>query len=164
MIKTYYLIRHGETFATKKYKGFYGWKVLSAEILPETIPMLERVGTYMKNIPTDANYSSTIKRCVQTSKILTSTSNKEFIYDKRLNEYFFETFGHFKKRVQKFLQELNESNTETVFICTHGAVIAAIEHLVTVQQFTVPMVFNYPPPGILTIIKGKEIEKINFNK
>jgi len=163
MGQTYYIFRHGETFATKRYRGFYGWRVLSAPILAEGIPTIERIGTFLKTKPADFYVTSKLLRCVQTAKIVGDKSGVEFVLDKRLNEYFLETFGHFRRRMESFIFDMSKENYKNIVVCTHGAGIAALTHLLTEQSFQLSNILNYPSPGVLTIIKEKKIEKIDFN-
>jgi broad specificity phosphatase PhoE len=163
-MKTYYIFRHGETFATKAGTG-YGMKVFSAPLLPEASPALQKMGEYLKNIPTDINVSSAVKRCRQTVEIIGKESGKEFIFDKRLNEFFLESVGHLVERLKKFLEDLEKHNYQHVLLCTHGACISALITLLTAKKDhpTSYNLFHYPQPGVLTIIEGNNIQEINFN-
>lgn len=161
--KKFYILRHGETFATKRGIG-YGVRIFSAPLLPEARRAIERMANYLKDIPTDYHVSSRIKRCRQTAQIITEITGKEFAFDARLNEYFIETFGHFRKRIQSFLDEMQSSEYKNIVICTHGAGIAGLVSLITKTNFDRYTLFNYPPPGILTIIEKEKLQQINFNK
>lgn len=163
MRQTFYIFRHGETFATKAGTG-YGIRVFTAPILEEGIPTLEKMGVYLKDIHSDYNVSSQVKRCRQTVAIIGKESKKEFVFDKRLNEYFIESFGHFRNRIKSFLLEMEEKQYETILICTHGAVIAGLISLLTGKNFQPYNLFTYPEPGVLTIIKDKTTQQINFNE
>jgi broad specificity phosphatase PhoE len=163
-MKTYYIFRHGETFATKAGTG-YGMKVFSAPLLPEATPSLQRMGQYLKDIPTDFAVSSAVKRCRQTVEIIGKESGKEFVFDKRLNEFFLESVGHLVRRLKKFLDDIETHKYEHVVICTHGACISALITLLTAKKDHQASynLFNYPPPGVLTIIEGNNIQDVNFN-
>ena len=170
MDKTFYVFRHGETFVTKGqylwyYPKFlpetsftYGTKIFSASILDEGKPALHKMGEYLKNIPTDFNASSQFRRCRQTVDIINQESGKEFIPDKRLNEVLLENPWGFKNRVSNFLHEIDQKNYQSVAICTHGAVIALLASMLTIK------LVGFPKPGVLLIIKGKNIETIDFNE
>ncbi|MBP9719180.1 MAG: histidine phosphatase family protein [Candidatus Levybacteria bacterium] len=164
MQKTYYIFRHGETFATKNGTG-YGVRMLSAPILPEASPALTRLGAYLKNIPTDFNISSALKRCRQTVEIIGKESEKQFVFDKRLNDYFLESSGHFIKRLKSVLAEIEANDYQSIAICTHGACISTLISLLTAKKdMRVEYnFFKYPPPGVLTIIEGNNVQEVNFN-
>lgn len=163
-MKTYYIFRHGETFATKAGTG-YGIRVFSAPILPEAHAPLQRMGAYLKSIESSYNVSSQIHRCRQTVEIVGKESGKTFVFDKRLNEFFLESFGHFQKRLQSILTDIEKESAENILICTHGAGIAGLISLLTPKKDMPGAfdVFHYPRPGVLTIIKGETIQEINFN-
>lgn len=172
MAKIFYIFRHGETFVTKRGKtGYglgtfaYGFQVFSAPILAEGKPALYKMGLFMKDKKTDANFSSPLLRCKQTSDIVTEMSGKVFVPDKRLREFFLEGFGSLVSRLQSLLKEIDEKEYESVAICTHAGVIAALIAMLTGDD-RVPSHFDllhYPMPGVLTIIEGKNIKEINFN-
>lgn len=169
MAKTYYLFRHGDTFVTKGqrlwyYPRFlpetafsYGARVFSASILDEAKPTLQKLAEYLKDIPTDFNASSQLRRCRQTVQIVEKETKKEFIFDKRLNEFVFETPWTFRHRVRSFLKDLERKKYENVAICTHGAVLALFASLLTGKAV------GFPKPGVLVIIKGQEITYKDFN-
>lgn len=159
----FYIFRHGETFVTKQNKFWYGRRVFSAPILEEGKPAIHRLGQYLKNIPTDINYCSPYKRCRQTAEIITEESGKGFIFDKRLGEFFWEPFGHFKRRVKRLLAEVEQQGYQSVAICTHGAVIAALVKLIRKGDLEPGEEFHYPKPGILLIVDGKELKEVDFN-
>lgn len=159
-----YIFRHGETFATKA-GTWYGWKIYSADILPEARPPLERLGAYMQDVHTDFQVSSQVKRCRQTTEIIQSYTHREFIYDKRLNEFFLETYGSLKRRVRSLLQEIEENDYKTVAICTHGGVIWALLRELTGHRSMNPFtIFEYPPPGVLTVVQDGKVQQISFNQ
>lgn len=163
-MKTYYIFRHGETFATKAGTG-YGVRVFSAPILPEAHAALERMGAYLAQVENSYNISSEILRCRQTVEIISEKSGKSFVFDKRLNEFFLESFGHFKKRLQSVLADIEKQTAENILICTHGAGISGLISLLTPKK-DMPAafdIFHYPMPGVLTIIKGETIQEVNFN-
>ena len=58
----FYIFRHGATYYSK-YDISYGEQVETAEILPEGIAAVKRLGKYLKNIDTDFNVSSPYQRC-----------------------------------------------------------------------------------------------------
>ena len=160
-MKTFYLFRHG--LATHSHFG-YGDKIVTAEILPVGIPPIERMATFLKDIPSDYNVSSEFLRCQQTTKIISDITKKQFVRDPRLNEYYNESFGEFRTRVKSFLQEIEAKPYKDIIICTHAAVIAALKNLITNNSFYIFQQFTYPKTGVLMIIKNNNIEKMDFNK
>lgn len=163
-MKTFYIFRHGETFATLKGVG-YGLRIFSASMEPAGIPALEKMGEYLKKHPTDHNFSSQLKRCKQTVEIISKISGKQFIFDKRLNEYFIETETHLRKRISSLLSEIDKKGYEKIAICTHGAVIAMLIHELTKTDMAETFnIYDFPPPGILSIVQDKKIQQISFNK
>ncbi len=169
MAKTFYLFRHGETFVTRGqrlwyYPRFlpetafsYGARVFSASILEEAKPTLQKLAEYLKDIPTDFNASSQFRRCRQTVQIVEKETKKEFIFDKRLNEFVFETPWAFRHRVKSFLKTLVDKDYQNVAICTHGAVLSLLASLLTGKAV------GFPKPGVLVIIKGNQIKYQDFN-
>lgn len=163
-MKTYYIFRHGETFATKAGTG-YGVRVFSAPILPQAQEPLEKMGEYLKQVPSSYNVSSQLLRCKQTVAIIGNKADKTFVFDKRLNEFFLESLGHFRKRLQSLLVDIEKESAEHILICTHGAGIAGLISLLTPKKDMPGAfdIFHYPPPGVLTIIHGETLKEINFN-
>ena len=161
-MKTYYIFRHGETRATLAGRG-YGFQIRSAHIIEEGKPAMMRMGGFLKNIPTDHNVSSRYNRCKETAQIITEVTGKEFAFDNRVNEFFFETFGRLRFRLRKFIEEMESSDYETILICTHGACISGITKLLTKGEYSPEEILDFPPPGILLKIKDGKIEKWDFN-
>ncbi|MEM7030344.1 MAG: histidine phosphatase family protein, partial [Chloroflexota bacterium] len=67
MIHTYYIFRHG--LATHSKTG-YGDDILTAEVLPEAIPKVKRLGQYLKDFEADYHVRSELIRCRQTADIV----------------------------------------------------------------------------------------------
>lgn len=162
-MKTYYIFRHGETFVTAGNKWGYGLRVLSAPILESGKPALRRMGEFFKDIPSDLNVQSPLKRCQQTAAIVTDITGKKFVTDRRINEFLIETFGHFRHRIKSFVDQIEDSDHQTILICTHGAVIAGLVSYLTKGNFPASDLSDYPPPGIVIKIEGKKIEEFDFN-
>lgn len=158
----YYIFRHGETLYTKNYKGFYGWNIFTASIIDEGVPAIVRIGEYLKDKPTDFNVSSQYKRCKQTVKIINQVTGKGFVFDRRLNEFIFETYGNLLRRTKSLLDFINEHLYNNVVICTHGAVIAALVTQILGEEFNWKNRLSYPDPGELIIIEDGKLEKISF--
>jgi len=159
----YYLFRHGQTFFTKFHLPYF-WNNFSVGILPEAVPVLERLAVYLKNIPSDLNVSSEFKRCTQSTEIITRITGNQFIIDSRLNEYYRETFGSLRERIKDFINEVNRKNYRTVIVCTHGAVMSGLKHLLLEGGFKQTQLRDYPKPGTLICIKDQKINQIDFNK
>lgn len=163
-----YIFRHGDTVESgsliAKIFGYRG-NSHSMPILPLAVPALEKIGNYLKNVPTDADYCSPYLRCVDSAKIVGSTAGKIYKADERLREFREngEMFSSFKQRVTDFLHEIDKKGYSAVSICTHGAVIAALKHLVTNRNFYFFEVLDFPKPGNLIIIKDGKIKAIDFN-
>lgn len=143
-------------------KTGYGSEVLTAGILPEAVPSIERLGTYLKDVKSDFNVRSEIPRCQQTADIVAKSTGQPFIADARINEYHNETFDEMKVRVKAFLDELQAASYETVMICSHGMIIAALSNFITTGDFDKANETNYPPPAGLFIIEDGEIEKVTL--
>ncbi len=160
----FYIFRHGETFATKAGTG-YGVRIFTAGILPEARPPMERMANYLKKIKTDYNISSEFRRCKQTVQIINEITGKQFVYDSRMNEYFLEPYWLLKRRIQSLLNEIERKKYKSVCICTHGAVIAAFLHTLIPETSRMPFnIYNFPMPGVLTIIDRNKAQRINFNQ
>lgn len=161
--KTFYLVRHG--LATHSTTG-YGDKVYTAELLPEGIPPIERMTDYLNNIPTNINTSSEIIRCRQTAEIITKKTGKEFVFDKRLNEYWSESkepFEEFHDRIQNFLNEIAWKEEKNILVVTHGAVISAIKNFILHEEYSESKLYDFSKTGVLIIIKEGKVEEIDFN-
>lgn len=164
----FYIFRHGDTKRTGNIllKFFGSIKDSSSlEILPKATPALTKIGEFLKNIPTDENYRSPYLRCDQSAQIVTRYSDKKFKIDDRIREFEGngEEFADFYKRVYSFLEDIQRENYSTISICTHGAVIAALKHVIVNGKFDHYQIFDYPSPGELVIIKDKKVKVINFN-
>jgi broad specificity phosphatase PhoE len=163
----FFIFRHGDT----KDSGNLLTRIIGhmsdshdLSILPKGIPALEKIGGYLKNIPTDANFCSPYLRCMDSAKIVGTLAKKKYIPDERLQEMEKgETFSSLFNRVKDFLDNVNKKNYSAVSICAHGAIIAAIKHLKTSGKFFFFQVIDYPRPGNLIIIKNGKIEDIDFN-
>ncbi len=160
MSKTYYIFRHGQTFATK-YHTSYGWKVFTASILEDSKPALTKMGQYLTDIKIDQAFRSPLKRCQQTAEIITDQTGYQFQTDLRLTESFLEFHWQVRRRAKNFLDSIAETEAENIAICTHGAVITELMKLLSNHK---SRFLEYPQPGVLIIIKEGKIELINFNK
>jgi len=168
----FYIFRHGNTVNTEvggilsKLNIRIGGGSATLPILPIGVPALEKIGGYLKNVPTDADFTSPFARCVESSNIVGKITGRKYVPDERIREYdgTRKDFSSFRERIDDFLDEIDKKNYSAVSICTHGAVIAAIKHLKLRQKFHYVQALDFPRPGNLVIIKGGRIETLNFNK
>ncbi len=159
----YYIVRHGETFASLNSVP-YGDQQETAEILPEGVPAIKRLAEYLKTVPTDINYTSRFLRCLQTSQAINQITGKEFEKHKLLGEYVEPTFDEFKERMQTLVTELEQAEKTTYLLCTHGGIISALKHLLIFGEYEESDLMDYPVPGTLMIISSSGSEVINFNQ
>lgn len=167
-----YIFRHGLTYEVK-YKKRYILDNKDVPILPESLESIKRIGEYLQKFPLDFFVSSSYLRCTETAQAISKIIEKPFVLDERLIDYQtagdlppgtkrLEYFDSFEKRIMNFFQEMQSKQYKNVAICTHGIVVAALKNLVldkNIEEYTL----NYPPPGVLTIIKEGKIEEIDFN-
>ena len=166
------IFRHG--LATKSTTG-YGEEIMSAPLLDEAIPVMEKLAEFLKTEVGDFQYSSEMLRCRQTAEIVTRVTGKEFSFDARLNEYNQEPFLQFADRVNDFLEDIIEKADRfkqqrvgtqepvTIWICTHGAVVAGLKHLLMEGTFSQEYQLDYTQPGELLEIWKKNIQLHIFN-
>lgn len=164
MKKRYYLFRHGETFVTKSQGRhfLYGLRHFSAQLLPDGLPVIKDLGIYLHDKSIDYAVTSEYLRCRDTAAIVAKYTKKDFIGDKRLNSFFLETPWHFRKRLQKFLTAMENSDYQSIVICTHGLVLSMLVGLLTKKNFSFKEIFSPPPPGTLLIIEDGQLQIINF--
>jgi broad specificity phosphatase PhoE len=162
----YYIFRHGETLFTKN-NVTYGENFETAEILPETVPVIERVGNYLKDKIDNDNYTSPFKRALQTIEIVEKITGKKFIPDARIREEGLsranETLIQLEQRLRNFLDDINNKNVKIVAICSHGWPIAALISIITNNRVTKFDLSDYPKCGELTIIEGTALKTLDFN-
>lgn len=158
-MKHWYIFRHG--LATHSKNG-YGDKILTAEVLPEGIPPVQRIGQYLTLMPYDYGARSEFLRCQQTAAIVTDITGRAFTADKRLNEQYQEPFEAVRDRVRAFVDEMNASAHTHIWVCTHGVVIAALKHLITRGDFARSDENDYIQPGEVLLIRDGEPEVVKF--
>lgn len=158
---TWYLFRHA--LATYDKKG-YGDQILTAAILKHEVAPIEKMATYLQKVKDSINVSSTLLRCKQTIDIISRGSGKIFITDKRLNEYYSESFEEFHQRVTQWVHDIGKIQPSAVLVCSHGAVIAGIKHTLLYGDFRENDIRDYPDCGQLLIIKHKSTKLVNFNE
>lgn len=158
---TFYVFRHGETFASKNNVD-YGKHQFTAEILPEGVPAVKRLGEYLKTVETDEQYTSEILRCVQTANIVTDITGKSFEKHSGLKEFLEASFVQFRDRVKRLISEFQKT-PGTYLLCTHGAVVSALKHLLITGKYEEENLMDYPKTGVLLIIKNGTIKTLDFN-
>lgn len=162
----YYIFRHGETYYTKN-DFHYGENYASAEILPEGIPAIEKLGEYLKDKLMDNNYTSPFKRAIQTVEIVERITGKKFIPDERIREEGLsratETLEQLEERLSDFIKEMENKNTKCISVCSHGWPIAALVSILTKSYVTKYDLSNFPKCGVLTIIEGTALKTLDFN-
>jgi|GEM_PF-397336 len=170
------IFRHG--LATHSTSG-YGDQILTAELLPEGIPAIERMAQYLKPIKSRIHFASPVLRCRQTVEIITREAGKFFRFDSRLSEYLGEVhqeeFAAFAQRTAAALKNIlaeadqlaGQSSAPqqplTLMICTHGAVVASIKHLLLTGEFTQNDLLDFTLPGELMDIQNGQCDVKSFN-
>lgn len=166
------IFRHG--IATHSTTG-YGDQIMTAGLLPEAYPVIQRLAEHLAPIRSQLNFSSEVLRCRQTAEIVTKHAGKFFRFDARLNEYHLESFEEFAARVRNVLEDLVTdadylaeekqlpNGSATLMICTHGAVIAALKHFLLEDHFLQKDELDYTLPGQLLDISGKSFSVLDFN-
>jgi len=163
----YFIFRHAITYFNKN-RIPYGGKVETAEILPEGIPIIKKIGVYLAKKDIDAYFSSPYKRCVQTTQIIENIIDKKFVLDERIAEEMInrkkETFEEMVERLSNFVDFTKTKKFKTVAICSHGWPIAALVALITKGEVKLEDLDNYPKPGFLIEINNKVAKYSDFNK
>jgi len=159
--KQWIIFRHG--LATHSKTG-YGDRIVTAEVLPEGRPPIQRLGIYLKDKPFEYGVRSEFIRCQQTAQIVTDATGHVFVPDSRLNEQVKENFEQVRARVAHFVQETSALPYQHIWICTHGIIIAALKSLLIKGAFTPGDANDYTQPGQLLIIQEQTAEVIRFEQ
>lgn len=159
----FYIFRHAETFSSK-YGISYGKDNLQSPILFGGKEAIIKLANYLKDIFSDFNVSSPYERCKETVEIISKITDKQFVFDKRIGEYMNISYEKLKKRLLDFLNEINKKGYKSVLICTHGAVVSLLVHLICDINLeeTVPL-SEYKDTGDLVVIEDKTVKTIDFN-
>jgi len=160
-----YIFRHGITYFSKNRLP-YGDSIETAEILPEGIPAIKRMGNYLRDVHTDSNFTSPYKRCIQTSLIISGVSSKKFKMDTNLRDWDpqKETVEGMIKRLYRFSAQLATNNHTSVAICTHGYPINALIAYFTKGTIDKGDLDSFPDPGVLVIVDNKKVVYKDFNQ
>lgn len=162
----YYIFRHGETYFSKN-NIHYGEHYADADILPEAVPVIEKIAEYLKDKISDDNYTSPFKRAIQTVEIVERITGKIFLPDERLQEEKLsragETLEQLEKRLKSFVKEMDNNKFKVVTICSHGWPISAFLGLLTKGYITKIDLGTYPKCGQLITVEGKTVKTLDFN-
>jgi len=162
----YYIFRHAQTYFSKHDRN-YGDQNETAEILPEAIPITEKLAEYLNSKDVDKYFTSPFKRALQTAEIIEKVTGKKFTVDPRIGEenitYGKEKFEDLILRLNDLLVDFKNKNLKSIAICSHGWPIAALVALITKGKVERKDLDNYPTPGVLLEIDGKNMKEINFN-
>ncbi len=160
--QTWYIFRHG--LATRSKMG-YGDQIITAQVLPEGIPPVQRLGAYMAHLPYSVGYRSEFLRCEQTAAIVTEATGRAFTPDPRLNEMVHEPFEEVRARIGAFVAEVSASGHEHIWVCTHGIVIAGLRHWVLRGDYQRRDELDYIQPGQLLILRpDRTVEVLKFDE
>jgi len=160
---TWYVFRHGVTYYSK-FGIPYGVYQEKATILPEAIGPITKLGEYLKEVEKPRYFfSSPLLRCRQTSKIVKDVTKVDYHSKKQIIEYMEgdESFDEFSERIKEFLEKY--SKFQTMWVCTHGAGLAAIKSHLTKDRFGLFDLLDYPKPGVLWIFKDGQMTEKSFN-
>jgi broad specificity phosphatase PhoE len=162
----YYIFRHGETFYSKN-DILYGENIETAEILPEGIPVIERLAEYLKDKINDFNFTSPFKRAVQTTEIITKITGKIFVPDERLKEESLskglESLDQLIKRLKDFIISTENNNSGIVSLCSHGWPISILTALLTKGSVSKTDLGYFPKCGQLLVVENKTLKTLDFN-
>lgn len=159
-LPTLYFFRHG--LATRSTSG-YGDQIVTAELLPEGVPAVERMAKFLTTQPYDAGFRSEFIRCQQTASKITQLTGQGFVPDPRLNEFHLESFDVFTARVQAWCEWIQKQSYQHVWVCTHGAVIAAAKNLLTKGFYEPDDELDFPYTGEIWIVNNSNVERHDFN-
>jgi broad specificity phosphatase PhoE len=157
------LVRHG--LATLSLNG-YGDDMLTAELLPKGKEAVENAAAFAAAQNPTQLWASPLRRCQQTAEILAAKTGLKVVTDPLLTEYseeMEETFAHFVSRMKEVVEKIRQQSPEKMLcICTHGAVIAALSHLLTNRAFSRLDLNDYPTPAGVRIIEQDKLTQKMF--
>lgn len=157
--KNWYIFRHG--LATRSRNG-YGAQIRTAEVLPEGIPPVQRLARFLDTCPYDWGARSEFLRCQQTAQIVADITGRGFVADPRLNERVDEPFHEISERVKDFIDGVERTAHQHVWVCTHGIVIAALKSWLTRGDFSRQYENDYIQPGELLKVTPEGVEVVKF--
>ncbi len=166
MTKTFYLFRHG---LARLPGQDYGDEIFSAELVPEGIPPIERMGKFLAHEMIEACFTSPFRRCLQTAEILKQAGVREFKTEERLKEYgpdqehnLHENFDQFMIRMHDVANFIRGLEAAKIALCTHGSVVACLARLLADREFTLDNLHEFPNPGEIKILTPRGVEYRDF--
>jgi broad specificity phosphatase PhoE len=102
-------------------------------------------------------------RCQETAKIIESRSVFKFTQTPLLNEFTENEFPQFLARMKEARSFLLNLSAEHIAICTHGAVVAALQKLLVNQEFHAHELMYYPKTGVIVKVDGEHVTSIDLN-
>lgn len=160
--QTFYLFRHGQTYYSKNVIP-YGENELTASILPEAKPVITKMALFLNELSIDYATRSEFIRCKETTDIIEENANLKFTPDPLLNEFTEKEFELFSKRMEILVEKLKNLKEERIVICTHGAVVAALQKLLLGKPFRAHDLMYYPKTGVIVKIEGEKKSEVDFN-
>lgn len=157
--KHWYIFRHG--LATLSKNG-YGAQIRTAEVLPQGIPPVQRLARYLVTCPYEWGARSEFLRCEQTAAIVTEITGRAFVADPRLNERVDEPFHVIRERVKDFIDDMQATPHQHIWVCTHGIVIAALKSWLTRGDFSRQYENDYIQPGELLKVTPDGVDVVKF--
>lgn len=162
-MKTFYIFRHGQTYFSKNQIP-YGDNEHTAHILPESRGPIENIAEYLKSLPLTELFRSEFLRCQETAKIIESKTDFHFESHPLFNEFTESDFSNFLQRMKDLTAFLQTETGDHIAICTHGAVVAALQKLLVGETFEAHELMYYPQTGVLVQISGTSVKNIDFNR
>lgn len=147
--QTFYLFRHG--LATHSTTG-YGDQALTAGLLSEGKATVHQLGTYLQQFPVELALTSPVPRCLQTAAIVSEHTHWQFQVEDQATEYYPEIFAPFRDRIAAFATQLTALPYQHIALCTHGGVIAGLQHILIEGSFIESQILDYPAPAGLIIV------------
>lgn len=157
----FYLFRHGETYFSKNHVP-YGEKGDLANILKEGIPAIKKIALILKKNNVNIIYSSPIKRCVQTVKIIQKeVPSIKVIYKQDLEEEKIirnlETFSERVEKIKSTLDEIIKEKHKKIAICSHGWPITIMNAILKKEKPNKLDLHKYPKCGEIVVIDTDNI-------
>jgi broad specificity phosphatase PhoE len=162
-MKTFYIFRHGQTYFSKSEIP-YGENELTAHILPEARESIEKMGRFLASVNVDQAFRSEFLRCKETAQILESQKVTHFDPNPLFSEFVEPDFEVFLTRMEEAKRFLLSLSANTFALCTHGAVVAALQKLLLDESFHAHELMYYPKTGVVVKVSGGKVENIDFNQ
>jgi broad specificity phosphatase PhoE len=153
-----YLFRHG--LATLSPQG-YGPDNLTVSVLPEGLVAVSALAEFMATVPVHNIFTSPYHRCQQTAGVVGKKLQLSPTVWPLAGEYLPPDWPGFAARMEDLVELLMVAR-RPLALCTHGAVIAALSHLLTNRPVTEWDQWDFPPPAGLRIIQNNTIQQLAF--